>query len=176
MQKNWYILYTKAKCEKKVSSSLTKKKIKNFCPMNCRRINEFRRMKVIYEPLFPSYVFVYLHQSEISQVIKLRNVLNLIYWKGEAAIIQNGEIEEIREFVTNHQNIRLERSRVNLNRLASVIDRPSYVVDGNVVMIKNTSIKVNLPSLGYVMVAEMEEEGVIGREIGITKKEIVLPQ
>jgi transcription antitermination factor NusG len=173
MQKHWYILYTKAKCEKKVSSSLTKKKIKSFCPIYGRQINEFRRMKLVYEPLFSSYVFVFIHESELDQVKQLNNVVNLVYWKGKPAVIQNEEIEEIREFVRQHQNIKLERDRVNVNSISAFVDKPSYSIDGNVVMIKNKFIKVNLPSLGYVMVAEMEEEGVIGREIRVGGKEMV---
>ena len=34
MKKNWYAVYTKSRCEKKVSASLTKKKIENYCPLN----------------------------------------------------------------------------------------------------------------------------------------------
>ena len=127
-------------------------------------------MKLVYEPLFASYVFVYIHESEIGLVKQITNVVNLIYWKGQPAIVQNEEIEEIREFVTHHQNIRLERSRVNVNSLASVIEPPSYSVDGNVVTIKNKFIKVDLSSLGYRLVAEMEGEGVMGREIGVKEK------
>ena len=114
---------------------------------------------------FSCYVFVYMDESEIILVKQLNHVVNLVYWKDQRAIIQNEEIEAIREFVTHHHNIRLERSRVNLNSLASVIEPPSYSVEGNVVMIKNKFIKVDLPSLGYRMVAEMEGEGVMGREI-----------
>lgn len=164
MQKNWYILYTKAKCEKKVSGLLTKKKIKNFCPVHCKQKNQFSRVKLVYEPLFSSQVFVYMDESKINQVKQLNSVVNLVYWKSEPAIVQNEEIEEIKEFVSNYQNIKLERSKVNLNAKAALIDRPSYSIDGNVVMIKNESIKVNLPSLGYMVVAEMKGTGVMGRE------------
>ncbi|HXT84708.1 MAG TPA: hypothetical protein VN704_10345, partial [Verrucomicrobiae bacterium] len=100
------------------------------------------------------------------------NVVNLVYWKGQPAIIQNDQIEEMKEFVRHHQNIQLERTKVNLDSLASVIDRPSYELDGNVIMIKNKSIKVKLPSLGYVMVAEMKGKEVIGRSIGV-KEEVL---
>jgi len=41
-------------------------------------------------------------------------------------------------------------------------------------MIKNKFIKVDLPSLGYMMVADMEGEGVMGREIGVKEKEALL--
>jgi len=173
MQKNWYIIYTKAKCEKKVGSLLTKKKIKNFYPIPFRQESRFRRRKLVNEPLFPSYVFVYIHENEIHLVKQLNHVINLVYWKGEPATIQSEEIDEMRQFITQHQNIRLERSEINLNSRVSVIDGPSYAVDGNVVMIKNKFIKVNLPSLGYMLVADMEGIGVMGREIGWQGKEIM---
>lgn len=174
MQKHWHIFYTKAKCEKKVNGLLTKKKIKNFCPVHCRQISRYNRIKLIYEPLFSSYVFAYIHESEINVVKQLSGVVNLVYWKDQPAIVQNEEIEVIREFVTYHQNITLEKSRVNVNSLASIVDRPSYLVDGNVVMIKNKFIKVNLPSLGYTVVAEMEGEGVIGKRLGVGEKRMLI--
>ena len=129
-------------------------------------------MKLVYEPLFSSYVFIQVHESELNQVKHLNNVVNLVYWKGQPAIIQNDQIEEMKEFVRHHQNIQLERTKINLDSLASVIDRPSYELDGNVIMIKNKSIKVKLPSLGYVMVAEMKGKEVIGRSIGV-KEEVL---
>jgi len=173
MQKHWYIVYTKTKCEKKVAAQLTKRKIENFCPINCMQINQFGRVKLAYEPLFSSHVFVYMDENEINLVKQLNHVVNLVYWKGEAAIIQNEEIEEIKEFVSDYHNIKLERSKVNLNASAALIDRPSYSIDRNVVMIKNKFIKVNLPSLGYVMVAEMKGQGVMGRVIRDRGKEMV---
>ena len=174
MQKNWYIVYTKAKCEKKVSGALTKKKIENFCPINCKQISQFNKIKSVYEPLFSSYVFAHISENEIGLLKQIENVLNVVYWKGYPAIIQNEEIEEIREFIADHQNIRLERSNVILNTDASIVDRPGYAIDGKIVMIKNKFVKVNLPSLGYTMVAEMENEGVIGREISFGNQELHL--
>ena len=174
MTKNWYIVFTKEKCEKKVSSVLTKKRIKNFCPVYCRQIKQRGRIKLIYEPLFPSYVFVYMHENQTGSVKEMTNVVNLVYWKDTPAIIRHDEIREIKEFVSAHQNIKLEKSQVNLNTKASLVDRPAYVIDGNVVTVKNRFIKVNLPSLGFTMVAEVGEKGVIGREIGVENSNLML--
>ena len=152
IKKNWYIVLTKEKCEKKVSTILTKKRIKNFCPVHYRQISQLSRVKYIYEPLFPSYVFAYMREDQIDSVKEVINVVNFVYWKNKLAIVQYDEIKEIREFVSAHQNIKLERSMISLNTKASVVDRPAYSIDGNVVKIKNRLIKVNLPSLGYTMV------------------------
>lgn len=174
MQKNWYIVYTRPKFEKKVACLLAKKKITSFCPIICKQIEQFKRIKSLYEPLFSSYVFVYAQESDINLLKQIDNVLGLVHWKGEPAIIQNEEIEIIKDFVSDHQNIRLERAPVNTNSTAKIVDGPSYSIDGKVLTIKNKSIKVNLPSLGFTMVAEIKEESVLGREVSFGNKELQL--
>ena len=144
---------------------LTKRKIENFCPINRTRITQFRRSKIVYEPLFNSYVFAYVYENEIKILKNTEHVLNMVYWKGSPAIVQSEEIEEIKAFVSDHENIKLERSEINLNSEAFLVERPAYAIDGNVVMIKNKSVKINLPSLGFTLIAEMEGESVIGREV-----------
>src|SRR5665647_1358444 len=98
MQKNWYAVYTKPHYEKKVASLFTKRKIENFCPLNCIKIQSFRRGKTIKEPLFKSYVFVNLTLNEITQIKEIDGVISLLYWVGKPAIIKEDEIEAIREF------------------------------------------------------------------------------
>lgn len=165
MKKNWHIVFTKMQCEKKVSSLLTRKRIKNFCPIQCRQIRQRYKVGYIYEPLFSSYVFVYMQEDQADSVREITNVVNLVYWKDTPAIVHNDEIKEIREFVSAHQNIKLERIRIDLNSKTSVVDRPGYAMEGNVVTVKNRFIKVNLPSLGFTMVAKMKEKGVMGRGV-----------
>jgi len=164
MQKNWYAVYTKPHCEKKVASSFTKRKIENICPLNSRKIKSFRRSKIQQEPLFKSYVFVYISVSEIDAVKQTDGVISMLYWMGEPAIIKVDEIEAIKEFTNDHQNIELERTQVNMLDVARVVDGPSYSIEGNVFAVKNKTLKVSLPSLGYIMIAKMEDESIFGRE------------
>jgi transcription antitermination factor NusG len=174
MQKNWYIVYTKPKSEKKVAALLTKRKIENFCPLNCKSIVQFRKSKLVYEPLFSSYVFVKLEESEINLLKQIENVVSLVFWKGRPAVIYQEEVEAIKDFTGNHQNIKLERTRVNLNGNAKVDDDRSYSIDGKILMIKNKSIRVNLPSLGFTLIAELEGESILGREVSFGNKELSL--
>lgn len=174
MQKNWYLIYTKPKCEKKVASILTKRKIENFCPQNRKQIKQLRKSKMVYEPLFSSYVFVNTEENNIVNIGQTENVLSLVYWKGKPAIIKNEEIEIIRDFISDHEDIKLEKTKVNLNEDARILNRPAYVMDGNILTLKNKSIKVNLPSLGFNLVADLEGEKVLGREISFGNKELLL--
>ncbi|HEY9363110.1 MAG TPA: hypothetical protein VIQ00_07610, partial [Chitinophagaceae bacterium] len=84
------------------------------------------------------------------------------------------EIEAIKGFVGDHQNIKLEKIQVNLNGDSIIDDDRSYSIDGKILMIKNKSIRVNLPSLGFTLVAELDGESVLGREISFGNKEFSL--
>ncbi|WP_160718056.1 UpxY family transcription antiterminator [Chitinophaga solisilvae] len=56
----WYLIYTKPKHEKKVCTRLTELRIVSFLPTRKSLRKWHDRKKYIDEPLFPSYVFVYL--------------------------------------------------------------------------------------------------------------------
>jgi transcription antitermination factor NusG len=173
MQKNWYIVYTKPKCERKVALTFTKRKIENFLPVNTKQIKSIRKNRVLHEPLFDCYVFAYLAEEDVKKIKMIDGVVNIVYWKGKPAIIQEDEIEAIKEFVTDHQNIKLEKSRIDLHDIARVIDGPKYLIEGNILTVKNTTVKVNLPSIGFTMIAEIASENGIGRKVSFGSKNLL---
>jgi len=78
--KNWYAVYTRPRAEKKVADALTKKKIENFSPIN-KVIRQWSdRKKIVYEPLFTSYVFVKVSEQELSAIKQTDGVINLVSW------------------------------------------------------------------------------------------------
>jgi len=156
MQKNWYMVYTKPKLENKVAATLTKRKIENFLPLNRREVTHFRKTRIVEMALFPNYIFVSLSKNEFEKIKLIDGVINLIYWKGEPAIVKEEEIEMIRDFTKVHQNIEVEKSKVNKNDVAKAIDGAMHTLSGNVLTIKNTMVKVNLPSIGFNLVAKVE--------------------
>ena len=174
MQKNWYIIYTKEKCEKKVAASFTKKKIVNFFPLNSKqKTHSFRRRKFLSEPLFDCYVFANFAESEIDRIREVDGVVNLVYWRGRPAVIRKDEIEAIKEFTSDHQNIKLERTEVNPNEVVQMIDGSRYSMEGNILSIKTSAIKVKLPSLGFTMIAEVASENALKQEVSFGNKELL---
>jgi transcription antitermination factor NusG len=166
MQKNWYILFTKAKCEMKVASFLTKKRIENFCPLNSSQIKKFRKNKLAYQPLFTSYVFVKVEEENIFLMEQFDNVISLVYWKGKPALIKDEEIEAIREFIKCHQNIKLQKIEVNMHNETRNNGMSYYSTDGKILMIKNSISKISLPSLGFMMIGkEDDKEQLVIKEI-----------
>jgi hypothetical protein len=80
----------------------------------------------------------------------------------------------MKEFTSHHEDIILEKTRVNVNDVAKVIDGSRYSIDGNILMVKNTTLKVNLPSLGFALVAKAEIENPLQSELSFGKKDLLL--
>lgn len=175
MQQNWYAVYSKPHCEKKVALLLTKKKIENFCPQNHIKSQSLWRSKLLQEPLFKSYVFVKTTDHDIITLSKkIYGIISPLYWGAKPAVISEDEINSIKEFTNSHQEIRLEKFQLNLKSEERKLDEISYRIDGKILMIKSRLFKVNLPSLGFTMVAKIEDGSLIGREISFGNKELLV--
>ncbi len=155
-EKKWYAVYTKSRCEKKVAQQLSQKGIELYCPLNRVQKQWSDRKKIIYEPLFNSYVFVRINSEEQLAVRQTSGVLNFVYWLSKPAVIRNDEIEIIKQFLNDYSFVKLEKVKVNLNDLARIISGPFMEQEGQVVSIKNKTVKILLPSLGYLMYVEIE--------------------
>jgi transcriptional antiterminator RfaH len=60
----WYLIYTKPRQEKKVHGQLTEMNINSLLPTRKSLRTWHDRKKYIEEPLFPSYVFIYLNDRQ----------------------------------------------------------------------------------------------------------------
>lgn len=158
--KQWHAVYTKPRWEKKVAELLTKKKIENYCPLNKVKKQWADRKKIVLEPLFTCYVFVRICEAEHLPLRQTAGIINLVYWLGQPAVIRDVEINTIQKFLNEHSNVQLERTRVNVNDIVRVISGPLMEHEGQVIKINNKTIKIILPSLGYIMAAEVEATNV----------------
>lgn len=160
-QKKWYAVYTKPRWEKKVHQLLQNQGIESYCPLNkvCRQWSD--RKKMVLEPLFFSYVFIHVGESEFLPVKKTDGVINLVYWLGQPAVIRDEEIEAIRQFLETYENVSLEKVEVSVNNKVKIIDGPFMDMEGVVTDVLHNSVKVILPSLGYALIAPLTRIAVL---------------
>ena len=159
-RKQWYAVYTKAHWEKKVADLLTRKQLENYCPVLKVQKKWADRKKTILEPLFSSYVFVRLCDSEFVSVLQTDGILKFVHWLGKPAVIRNEEIVAIQEFLAEHPRVTLERIQVNVNDNVRIISGPLKSMQGEIQEIKKSTVKVYLPSLGYMLMAEIEKSNI----------------
>nr|WP_294788545.1 UpxY family transcription antiterminator [uncultured Flavobacterium sp.] len=93
---NWYVVYTKPKWEKKVADKLTQLGIECYCPLITQVKQWSDRKKKIEVPLFNSYVFVRVPDSERNSVFEVAGVVRYLFWLGKPAIVKDQEIEIIK--------------------------------------------------------------------------------
>jgi len=154
MERNWYIICTKTKQEKKVLAELAKKGIDCCCPFTNKEMKYGTKTTIEYQPVFSSYVFAFISATEIHAIKRKPSVVNLAHWQSKPVIMSEEEIEAIRLMGGSYINIKLEKSNVNIG------EKVSYIVDSitsysnEFVSIKPRRLKIVLPTLGYTMMAE----------------------
>lgn len=60
----WYLIYTKPRHERKLFNKLTEINIRSFLPTRKTLRTWHDRKKYVDEPIFPSYVFIYLNDMQ----------------------------------------------------------------------------------------------------------------
>lgn len=156
IKKTWYVVYTRPRWEKKVADLLERRKIESYCPLNKVQRQWSDRKKTVDEPLFTSYVFVRLDETEFGQVKGIDGVINFVYWLGKPAGVREEEIATIREFLTDYRDVKLEKTVVSVHDAIRIVGGPLMTQKGSIVSIKNKTVKVILPSLGYMMYADVD--------------------
>lgn len=155
--KNWYALYTRPRWEKKVADLLTRKDIECYCPLNKVKKQWADRKKVVYEPLFTSYVFVNITSQELIRAKETEGVVNFVYWLGKPAVIRHEEIETIKQFLNEYEAVSIERTeRIHPNDQIQIVHGPLMMREGKVVAVGHKKVKVLIPSIGFNLVAEVE--------------------
>jgi transcriptional antiterminator RfaH len=104
MSKLWMAVYTKPRSEKKVAERLEKAGIEVYCPLQMVIKQWSDRKKKVKIPVFPSYVFVHIEESERLTVLSDVGVMNFVFWLGKPAVIREEEIEVIKEYLERRNN------------------------------------------------------------------------
>jgi transcription antitermination factor NusG len=105
MSSKWYAIYTRPRWEKKVNQLLLQKGVESYCPLNKVRRKWSDRIKMIEEPLFKSYVFVKIEEEARTGVRMTDGVVNFVYWNGKPAVIREKEIQTIKRFLGEYENV-----------------------------------------------------------------------
>jgi len=156
MKLNWYAVYTNPRWEKKVAKRIDTKGLEVYCPLNKVRRKWSDRYKVVEEPLFKSYVFVRIKEEEHPEIKRIDGVVNFVYTEGKPAIIREREIDLIKKFLKEYQEV--QAAPLSLSRGDKVRVRSGLLMDteGIVMDVKNKSVTVLLETLGFELTAKFE--------------------
>ncbi len=135
MSFKWFAIYTRPRWEKKVHSLLTAKGIESYCPLNKVRRKWSDRIKLIEEPLFKSYVFVKISDELRTPVRMTEGVVNFVYWNGKPALIKEKEIQNIKKFLDEYEDVELMRLDVKQDDKDVITAGPLMDKEGRVLAV-----------------------------------------
>ena len=174
---SWYVVYTKPRWEKKVAESLKKKGVMQYCPLNRAQKQWHDRKKIVDEPLFTSYVFVRITKDQHSRIKEMAGIVNFVHWLGKPAIVKDEEIDAIRSFLNEYKTVSVEKTSVNINDVVKITQGPLIHREGRIVQVNNNSVKVELPSIGYSLIAQVNKLHVDKKasalQVGDTSKQYI---
>jgi transcription antitermination factor NusG len=161
MTQKWFAIYTRPRWEKKVNNLLLQKGIEVYCPLNKVRRKWSDRIKTVEEPLFKSYVFVKVADEDRTKVRMTDGVVNFVYWDGKPAMIKEKEIQTIKRFLDEYENVEVVKMELNEGDRVQVIAGPMMDQEGKVIEVKNKVAKVCIDSLGYMLIAYIDKSKLI---------------
>jgi transcription antitermination factor NusG len=164
MSIKWYAIYTRPRWEKKVNGLLIQKGIESYCPLNKVRRKWSDRIKLVEEPLFKSYVFVKIDESARTNVRMTNGVVNFVYWNGKPAIIKEREIQVIRRFLDEYENVEVSKINFIPEERVKVVSGPMMEREGKILEVKNKVAKVCIDSLGSMLIAYIDKSKLISAQ------------
>jgi transcription antitermination factor NusG len=154
--RKWLAIYSRPRWEKKVNQLLLEKGFESYCPLNKVRRKWSDRIKIVEEPLFKSYVFVKVSDEDRTGVRMTPGVINFVYWEGKPAVIKEKEINIIKRFLNEYENVEVQPMNLQVNQRVKITTGPLMDQEGKVLSLQRKAVKVAIDSLGYILVAYID--------------------
>ncbi|MEO8720911.1 MAG: UpxY family transcription antiterminator [Ginsengibacter sp.] len=158
IKKSWYAVYTKPRWEKKVAALLLEKGVENYCPINKVTRQWSDRKKIVLEPVFKGYVFVRIEEQKKWQIKEVSGILNFVYWLGKPAQIRDEEIDIIRKFLNEFQDVQVEAKGFVVNTKVRIKQGVLMNYHGIVVEVLGTRAVVKIDTLDIQLSAHFDKK------------------
>lgn len=103
MGKNWYVIYTNPRAEKKVAKHFETLGFDYFLPLYKEVRQWSDRKKKVEIPLISSVIFLYVEEKELSRLYEVNGVKGVLKERGKFAIVKNQEIENLNILIREWQ-------------------------------------------------------------------------
>lgn len=151
-QIKWFAFYTKSRHEKKVKDLLERKGFTVFLPLQKVVRQWSDRKKKVEVPLFASYIFVFIPEYHVVEVLQVPGIAWSIRHNNKPAFLQPKEYELINRFLQTGLTIDISpASRFEQGDWVTVQDGPLKGAEGQVNSLHPGRLTVLLEAIGQVM-------------------------
>lgn len=141
-----------------MASLLLEKGIENYCPINKVTRQWADRKKVVLEPVFKGYVFVKVEDDKKWEVKSVSGILNFVYWLGKPAVIRDEEIDIIRKFLNEFNDVQVESKGFVVNTAVRIRQGVLMNYKGMIVEVLGNRAVVKIDTLDLQLSAHFDKK------------------
>jgi transcriptional antiterminator RfaH len=156
-QKNWYVLYTKPRHEKKVAERLTAAGYTVYCPLQKVVRKWSDRTKVVVEPLFKGYVFIQIEDHNRDEVFTFPGTVRYLFLLRRPAIVREEEITTIQKWLGHYDHERLQVTEITPGSYVRIISGKFMNEEGILLDTSNSKALVQLKELGIQLSLDLTQ-------------------
>ncbi len=155
---SWYVVYTRPRWEKKIASILDSRGIENYCPLNRIQKQWSDRKKIVFEPLFKGYIFIKISDAHKWDVKQIEGIINYVYWLGKPAKVKEDEIDTIKKFLSEFENVEVTESTIKKSSKVMISQGVLMNYNGVVVEVLGNKARVQIDSMGIRLSAILDNK------------------
>ena len=151
-EKQWFVVYTKPRSEKKVSGRLQQAGIEMYLPLQKVMRQWSDRKKKVEVPLIPSIIFVCLEKKKLTSVYQINGVTGVLKYLGKPAVVKTSEILNLRILLQEVFTDELQQVDIQAGDMVEVISGPFKGLQACAVQLQNSMrliIEIKNMGLGF---------------------------
>jgi transcription antitermination factor NusG len=153
----WFVLYTRAKFEKKIAEEIHQKQHVSYLPLRTVFRKWSDRTKRIQEPLFNNYVFVKIKPERKVDVLQIPGVIKMLSSEGRPLVVREQEIEQLMVIESSFNNIHHEPLYSRGDKVVVIRGALNGMQGELIGKIGNTRLLIKLPLLKQAISVEILE-------------------
>ncbi|MBE0655819.1 MAG: UpxY family transcription antiterminator [Bacteroidales bacterium] len=156
----WYVVYVTRHHEKRSLLHAENIGVDALLPINYITRQWSDRIKLVEEPMFPSYLFVRTSCLEYFEVLKSPSIIEYVCFKGEPARVPQCQINAIREICNRTYSAEASLSPLIAGESVIVSRGPLRGTRGELISNGGMSkkIRISIEAIGYSLVISLPED------------------
>ena len=152
----WYPVYTNPRAEKKAYQALLDKGIETYLPLR-RLLRQWSdRKKWVEEPLIPSYLFVFVREQELKDVLMTKGIARFIYFSGKIAAMPERQINELKLLMASPFELQITSENLFPGETVLIKAGPLKGLKGEVIAYRSQKLlALRLGEIGFSIVVHI---------------------
>lgn len=123
--KQWHVVYTRSRAEKKVFDLLKKQHIECFLPLQ-KKLRKWKdRKKWVEMPVITGYCFVHIDPKQYESVLKTNHVVSYVRFEGKPARVPQSQIDVLKKLTDQSEfEVKVSHETFEPGKKAEIISGP----------------------------------------------------